>query len=52
MSWDYYLYLTVGAGAEKIVKIHDQLYSGLLSSYWEKSLSYIPHITLGFFANQ
>lgn len=51
-SWDHYLYLTVSKGAEKIIALHDKLYSGILEKYWFKNIPYKPHITLGFFADR
>ena len=51
-SWDHYLYLTVRKGAEKIISLHDKLYSGILKKYWFKDIPYKPHITLGFFADR
>ena len=51
-SWDHYLYLTVNNGAEKIITLHDKLYSGILEKHWFKDVPYKPHITLGFFAER
>jgi 2'-5' RNA ligase len=51
-SWDHYLYLTVQQGKNEIALLHDNLYSGILSSFWLKEIQYKPHVTLGFFADK
>jgi 2'-5' RNA ligase len=51
-SWDYYLYLTVKEGREHIVSLHDKLYTGILETFWFKSVPFSPHITIGFFADR
>jgi len=51
-SWDHYLYLTVDDGKNEVIMLHDTLYSGALSPYLLKNVPYIPHLTLGFFADR
>lgn len=51
-SWDHYLYLTVKEGKEHIISLHDKLYTGILETFWFKSVPFTPHITLGFFADR
>lgn len=48
-SSDGFLHLLVEEGKEKIISLHDDLYSGLLIDYWRKDLAYKPHMTLGVF---
>lgn len=49
LAEDDYLYLLVREGAEKLVKLHDKLYEGILSSNLRKDLVYVPHVTIGYF---
>ena len=46
---EYYLYLLAKKGKDKIVKIHKNLYSKILTKWLRKDIPYIPHITLGVF---
>lgn len=46
---DGYLYLLLQEGSEKVVQLHDTLYSGPLQPYLRKDLPYTPHVTIGFF---
>lgn len=46
---DGFLHFLVKEGKEKIVSLHDDLYSGVLNDYWRKELEYKPHMTLGVF---
>lgn len=48
-SSDDYLFLLAKEGNEEIVKLHDKLYSGVLTPYLRKDIPFIPHITLGYF---
>jgi len=43
----WYLFLNVKHGNDEIVRLHDTLYSGPLSTSIERSLTYVPHITVG-----
>ena len=49
-SWDHWLFLLVGKGNEDVVKLHDELYAGILAPHLRKDLDYIPHVGLGHFA--
>lgn len=44
-----HLFLQVGEGNEKILQLHEKLYSGILSPYIQTDILFIPHITLGSF---
>ena len=48
-SWDHWLNLIVQEGNNEIIKLHDQLYTGILTRYLRNDLVYIPHIGLGLF---
>ena len=50
---DYYLYLLVSKGKNKIIKLHKKLNSGILKYVKNKDMPrYIPHITLGVFKSK
>ena len=49
---DHWLLLTITDGNEKVVKLHDAFYTGILSPYLRKDLPFIPHIGLGFFGKE
>jgi hypothetical protein len=49
-SWDQWLFLLVGNGNERVVKLHDELYAGILAPHLRKDLDYVPHVGLGHFA--
>lgn len=42
-----YLFLKVTNGFNEIREIHDRLYTSILSNYFVKEISYIPHMTIG-----
>ena len=52
LSWDYWLFLTLQAGREDMVRLHDALYDGPPAPYRLPDIEYVPHISLGFFASQ
>lgn len=42
-----YLFLNVKVGNNEIIQLHDELYTGTLKQYLNRSLTYIPHLTVG-----
>lgn len=44
---DGYLFLNVKNGNDKIIEIHDKLYTGLFKSFLNRKLTYCPHLTVG-----
>lgn len=48
-SWDNWLFLGVEDGKDKVVSLHDELYSGILEPHWRKDLPFSPHLSLGQF---
>jgi 2'-5' RNA ligase len=44
-----YLFLNLIKGQEQIIKIHDLLYSGILTRFVSQEHDYKPHITVGHF---
>jgi 2'-5' RNA ligase len=49
-SWDHFLFLTLEDGNSNVIRLHDELYSGIMSQYERKDHKFIPHIGLGLFA--
>ncbi len=49
-SWDEYLFLMVQEGKEDVIKLHDELYTGVLAEYCREYTPFIPHLTLGVFS--
>ncbi len=52
MAWDQWLFLVLEEGNGKVIKLHDQLYRGILASHLRKDIEFIPHIALGLFADE
>lgn len=48
---DNLLYYLVRWGGSHIVSLHDRLYSGRLGPFLRKDLKFVPHMTIGNFAN-
>lgn len=46
-SWDDLVFLLVDQGKDKIIKLHDDLYSNTLRPFLRADIEYIPHLTLG-----
>jgi 2'-5' RNA ligase len=44
---NYYAFIVPDEGHSNIIKLHDKLYSGRLSSYHRLDIDFIPHITIG-----
>jgi len=42
ITWDNWMYLTVKEGNSKVVKLHDDLYTGILEPYLRKDLPFTP----------
>ena len=47
LSNDNYIFLNCIKGSNEIIKLHDKLYEKILPTYFNKTINYIPHITLG-----
>jgi 2'-5' RNA ligase len=50
LSWDNYLFLLVHEGKSNLIRLHAQMYVGLLAEYHHDEVSFVPHVTLGFFS--
>ncbi len=46
---DNYLYLLISKGQEKIIAVHDNLYTDVLAQYLRTDVKFIPHLTIGYF---
>ena len=46
-SSDGYIFLDVKEGNDKIIEMHDRLYTGLLNEHHNRFTPYFPHLTLG-----
>ncbi len=49
LSFDRWLFLTVQDGNDQLVKLFEELYSGILSPHRRHDIEFIPHIGLGYF---
>lgn len=49
-SWDHWLFLTVSEGYDRIVKLHDKIYTDILKPYLRSDIPFEPHLGLGLFA--
>lgn len=47
ISKDNYIFLNQVIGNDKIIKLHDLIYSNILPTHLNTKIEYIPHITLG-----
>src|SRR3989344_6774673 len=51
-SWDNWLFILLKEGNDKVIELHDQLYTGVLSSQLRKDIEYIPHLGIGLFVKK
>jgi 2'-5' RNA ligase len=51
-SWDHFLFLTVSEGRGDVIALHDALYTGILRPHLWTEHPYLPHVGLGFFADE
>ncbi|OEF99897.1 hypothetical protein BHF71_07235 [Vulcanibacillus modesticaldus] len=50
-----YIFLNIEDGKEKIIELHNNLYTGILEDYipdWLRKVEYFPHMTVGNVANE
>lgn len=47
-----YLFLNVKEGNDSIIQLHDRLYSGILKPYLNRTLMFVPHLTVGRIQNR
>lgn len=46
-SKENYIFLNCVKGNQEIIQLHDEIYNEILPNHLNKSIKYIPHITLG-----
>lgn len=49
-SADNSLFLLVQEGSSEIIRLHNELYTGVLAEFHRDDLPFVPHITLGSFS--
>jgi hypothetical protein len=49
LSFDQWLFLTVGDGNENLIRLFEAMYTGLMAPHRRHDIEYIPHIGLGYF---
>jgi len=49
LSFDQWLFLTVQDGNRRLVKLFEEMYTGLLASHRRHDIEFVPHIGLGYF---
>lgn len=47
LSHDNYILLNCIKGSETLIRLHDEIYEKIIPTHLNKSIKYIPHITLG-----
>ena len=47
ISSDDYLFLLIQTGKANVIRLHDEVYTGILADYWRKDIPFVPHLTLG-----
>jgi 2'-5' RNA ligase len=51
-SWDEYLFLLLNKGEQDVIRLHEEIYTGLLSEFRNEVRPFIPHLTLGVFTGK
>ncbi len=51
-AWDHWLFLILAAGNENVIRLHQDLYTGILASCRREDIPFVPHLGLGLFATQ
>lgn len=51
-SWDHWLFLVLQEGRGEVIKLHEELYAGVLEPYRRPDIQFVPHIVLGLFVKQ
>jgi 2'-5' RNA ligase len=46
ISSDDYLFLMIQEGKTNVIRLHDEVYTGILKDYWRKDIPFVPHLTL------
>lgn len=51
-SWDHWLLLLLKEGNDKVIALHDELYTGILAPYLRKDIKFNPHIGIALFVRK
>ena len=51
-SWDHWLLLLLKEGNKRVIRLYEQLYTGILAPHLREDLEFIPHVALGYFGTQ
>jgi 2'-5' RNA ligase len=51
-AWDHWLFLILAEGNESVIRLHRELYTGILTPYHRPDIEFVPHLGLGLFAKQ
>jgi 2'-5' RNA ligase len=51
-SWDHWLFLTLEDGKAEVVRLHTEIYTGIIQPYRRKDIDFVPHISLGLFVKE
>ena len=51
-SWDEYLFLLLNKGEQDVIRLREEIYTGLPSEYRNEARPFIPHVTLGVFTGR
>jgi 2'-5' RNA ligase len=51
-SWDHWLFLAVAEGLDKVIALHDALYTEILLPNLWREHPYVPHVGLGHLAEE
>jgi 2'-5' RNA ligase len=49
ISLDDHLFLMLQEGNANVIRLHDEIYTGILVEYRREDIPFIPHVTLGVF---
>lgn len=52
LTFDHWLFWTIREGNELVIRLHDDLYTGILAPHLREDLPYMPHIGLGLFSKE
>jgi hypothetical protein len=48
-SWDNWLFLPLEDGNAEVIRLHSEIYTGILFPYLRQDIEFVPHISLGLF---
>jgi 2'-5' RNA ligase len=51
-SWDHWLFLTLKDGNAEVIRLHREIYTGILQPYHRTDIKFVPHIGLGLFIRE